>query len=197
MPQRLPKSRLMLCMLASLLAQPALAADDPEPEAEPEEWNVSQPPGEWQTITIDTDETTWSNVDVSPDGSTIVFDMLGDIFTVPIAGGEATALTHGIEWNYQPRYSPDGSRIVLVSDRGGGDNLWIMDADGSDPRAVTDESEHLVHNPAWSPDGEYLVAKKSFMSTRSIAAGEIWLFHAGHEGGGLQLTERPHDDDDQ
>ena len=178
------------------LAAPPVAADDAE-AGESESWSVSEPSGEWRTITIDTTETTWSNLDVSPDGSTIVFDALGDIFTVPIEGGEATALTSGIEWSYQPRYSPDGSSIAFVSDRAGGDNLWIMNADGSEPRAVTSESEHLVHNPAWSPDGRYLVAKKSFMSRRSIAAGEIWLFHAGHEGGGLQLTERPHGDDDQ
>lgn len=164
---------------------------------ESEEWSVSSPPGDWRTITIDTTETTWSNVDVSPDGQTIVFDALGDIFTMPISGGEATALTSGIEWNYQPKYSPDGSEIVFVSDRAGGDNLWIMNADGSEPRAVTSESEHLVHNPSWSPDGGYLVAKKSFMSGRSIAAGEIWMFHPGHEGGGLQLTERPHGNEDQ
>ena len=59
-----------------------------------------------------------------------------------------------------------------MSDRAGGDNLWIMNADGSNPRTVTDEAEHLVHNPAWSPDGEYLVGRKGYYSTRSIAAGE-------------------------
>ena len=75
---------------------------------------------------------------------------------VPIDGGEATALTDGIEWNFQPRFSPDGTEIAFVSDRGGADNLWIMDADGTDPRAVTEEKEHLVHNPSWSPDGELI-----------------------------------------
>jgi Tol biopolymer transport system component/imidazolonepropionase-like amidohydrolase len=194
--------RLLLALAAAavLVAVPLVAplvAEEDEDDEEEESWSVGEPPGEWRTITIDTTETTWSNVDVSPDGTTIVFDALGDIYTVPIAGGEAAPLTDGIDWSYQPKYSPDGSRIVFVSDREGGDNLWIMDADGSSPRAVTTEVEHLVHNPSWSPDGAYLVAKKSFMSTRSIAAGEIWLFHAGHEGGGLQLTERPHGDDDQ
>jgi imidazolonepropionase-like amidohydrolase/Tol biopolymer transport system component len=188
-------SRRALTPLLLIFAASALLAATEEEAADA--WNVSEPPGDWRTVVIDTTETTWSNLDVSPDGSTIVFDMLGDLFTVPIDGGEATALTSGIEWNFQPRYSPDGSRIAFVSDRAGGDNLWVMQADGSTPRAVTDESEHLVHNPSWSPDGQYLVAKKSFMSGRSIAAGEIWMFHAGHEGGGLQLTERPFGDDDQ
>ena len=165
-------------------------------EKEEETWDVSNPPGDWKTIVIDTEETTWSDVDVSPDGGTIVFDMLGDIYTVPIDGGEATALTDGIEWNFQPRFNPDGSKIAFVSDRGGADNLWVMNADGSDPRAVTEEKEHMVHNPYWSYDGEYVVAKKGFTSTRSIPAGEIWLFHSGG-GGGLQLAERPHKEKDQ
>ena len=187
-----PAVTITLALCTVFVLGPPAWADD-----EAESWSVSEPAGDWRTITIDTTETTWSNLDVSPDGSTIVFDALGDIYTMPIEGGEAEALTDGIEWNYQPKYSPDGAKIVFVSDRAGGDNLWVMDADGSNPRAVTAESEHLVHNPSWSPDGQYLVGKKSFMSTRSIAAGEIWLFHAGHEGGGLQLTERPYGKDDQ
>ncbi len=154
------------------------------------EWDVSNPPGEWKTITIDTEETTWSGVDVSPDGQTVVFDMLGDIYSVPIDGGKAKALATGIEWNFQPRFSPDGGSIAFISDRGGADNIWIMNADGSEPRAVSEEGEHIVHNPNWSPDGDYIVGKKSFTSTRSIPAGEIWMFHHGG-GGGVPLIERP------
>ncbi len=165
-------------------------------DAEESKWNVSNPPGEWKSISIDTRETTWTNLDVSPDGQTIVFDMLGDLYTIPISGGEATALTAGIEWNFQPRFSPDGAQIAFISDRGGADNIWIMSSDGSDPRAVSEEKVHLVHNPYWSPDGRYIAAKKGFTSTRSIPAGEIWLFHIGG-GGGLQVTERPHGDRDQ
>ncbi len=179
-----------VCQLSTavgLVAQETDVGDD---------WDVRQPPGDWQTIVIDTRQTTWSNVDVSPDGTRLIFDMLGDLYTVPLSGGEAQALTQGIEWNIQPRYSPDGSRIAFISDRSGADNLWVMHADGSDPIQISDESRHLVANPSWSPDGAYLVAKKSFMSTRSIGAGEIWLFHRGG-GSGLQLTTRPHGDRDQ
>ncbi|ANM32435.1 amidohydrolase [Acidobacteria bacterium Mor1] len=161
-----------------------------------EKWNVSDPGGDWKTISLDTEETTWSDVDLSPDGKTIVFDMLGDIYAVGIDGGEAKALTSGIEWNFQPSFSPDGKQIAFISDRSGGDNVWVMDADGSNPRAVTEEKEHLVHNPSWSPDGQYIVAKKGFTSTRSIPAGEIWLFHISG-GGGLQITERPFGKRDQ
>ncbi len=191
-----PAGRLLLALVLLCLPQALVAKDATEDDQNEESWDVSSPPGEWRTISIDTTETTWSNVDVSPDGGSIVFDMLGDLYTVPIAGGDARALTSGIAWDFQPRYSPDGQEIAFVSDRGGANNLWIMNADGSQPRAVTSEKEHLVHNPSWSPDGEYLVAKKDFTSQRSIAAGEIWLFHAGG-GGGLQLTERPHGAKDQ
>ncbi|KAA9130905.1 amidohydrolase family protein [Marinihelvus fidelis] len=186
MPDFRPFLTAVLLAAVTGLAQ---AADDA--------WDVANPPGDWRSIEIDTRETTWSNVTVSPDGETIVFDALGDIYSVPMAGGEARALTEGIPWNYQPRFSPDGLSIAFVSDRGGADNLWVMDADGTNARPVSDEHEHLVHNPAWSPNGQYLVAKKSFMGSRSIAGGEIWMFHAGAKGKGLQLTERPHGDEDQ
>ncbi|MFQ5718607.1 MAG: amidohydrolase family protein [Acidobacteriota bacterium] len=186
-----------LLLLVMVVTAPALAREKKGKKGDDEAtWDVSNPPGAWHTIDIDTTETTWTNLDVSPDGSTIVFDMLGDIYTVPIAGGEAHALTDGIEWNFQPRYSPDGATIAFVSDRGGGDNIWVMNADGSAARAISTEKEHLVHNPSWSPDGNWIVAKKGFTSTRSIPAGEIWMFHIGG-GGGVQLSERPNKDKDQ
>ncbi len=97
-----------LCAAAVVLCAVPLFAhgpDEPADEAE-SKWDVGDPPGEWRTITVDTTETTWSNVDVSPDGSSIVFDMLGDLYTAPISGGEAKALTSGIAWDFQPRYSP-------------------------------------------------------------------------------------------
>lgn len=159
-------------------------------------WDVSSDQHYTASASIDTTETTWSNVTVSPDGKTLVFDMLGDIYAVAISGGKARALTNGIEWNYQPTFSPDGSKIAFVSDRAGGDNLWVMNADGSEPTAITDEAEHIVHNPYWSPDGEFLVGRKGFYSTRSIMAGEIWMFHAGG-GNGVNLVERPHAESDQ
>lgn len=172
-------------------------ANEPSGEAEDKaSWDVNSDQYHSQEINIDTHQTTWSNVTVSADGKTLVFDMLGDIYSVPIQGGEATALTSDIAWNYQPRFSPDGSKIAFVSDRAGGDNLWIMNADGSKPHAVTDEAEHLVHNPAWSPNGQHLVGRKGYYSTRSISAGEIWMFHHGG-GNGVNLVERPNAEKDQ
>lgn len=164
------------------------AAAQAEKEAS---WSVNQPPGPQQTISIDTRQTTWTNLDVSPDGQTLIFDMLGDLYTVPISGGEAKALTADIAWNMQPKFSPDGSRVAFISDRNGADNLWVMNADGSgEAKELTKDRDHLFHNPAWSPDGQWLAARKGFVGTRSIAAGEIWLVHAGGGGKGLQVVER-------
>ncbi|MGH9870012.1 MAG: amidohydrolase family protein [Candidatus Polarisedimenticolia bacterium] len=177
-------------LMAPQAVQAKRAGDEVKKEKETPKWDVNAPPGTWTDVAIDTGETTWSSVDVSPDGRTFVFDMLGDLYSVPIAGGEARELTSGISWDTEPRFSPDGKKIAFISDRAGGDNIWIMNADGSAPRAVTEEKTTLVHNPSWSPDGDYLVAKKAFTSTRSIAAGEIWLFHVGG-GAGMNLIERP------
>ncbi|MEF2964131.1 hypothetical protein, partial [Pseudomonas aeruginosa] len=90
-----------------------------------------------KTASIDVTRGTWMSVDISPDGKTLVFDLLGDLYTLPITGGEAKALTHSIAWEQQARFSPDGKRIAYLSDAGGGDNLWVMNADGSEPHAVT------------------------------------------------------------
>ena len=184
-------------LAAGLLSVAAVSALAQEVDDAETAWSVNDPQGDWREIRIDTEETTWSNVSVSADGETVVFDMLGDIYTVSIDGGEARALTRDIAWNFQPTFSPDGSKIAFISDRDGADNLWVMDADGSNARQVSQEKSNLVHNPAWSPDGEYLAAKKSFMGSRSIAGGEIWMFHAGSQGAGLQLTERPYGEEDQ
>jgi len=146
-------------------------------------WDVANPPGEKQEITIDADEGTWISLDVSPDGAEIIFDLLGDIYAIPIAGGDATALTTGMAWDMQPRYSPDGKSIAFISDRGGGDNLWIMDRAGRHPHAVSTEKFRLVSSPAWAPDGDFIAVRKHFTSQRALGAGEIWLYHrSGGEG---------------
>ncbi|MDI6401041.1 amidohydrolase, partial [Balneolaceae bacterium ANBcel3] len=146
---------------------------------------------EWPTRTIryETDEGTWMNLDVSPDGETVVFDLMGDIYSVSIEGGEARLISGGQAFDMQPRFSPDGSKIAFTSDRGGGDNIWLMDADGSNRRALTHESFRLLSSPVWTPDGQYLIARKHFTGTRSLGAGELWMYHIGG-GSGIQLVEK-------
>jgi len=153
-------------------------------------WDVGEPPGDAKTIDIDTRSGSWMSLDVSPDGRTIAFDMLGDIYTLPIGGGEATSINNGVAWSMQPRFSPDGAEIAFISDAGGGDNIWIMRADGSEPRQLTNEDFRLLNNPYWSPDGTYIAARKHFTTTRSLGTGEIWIYHR-NGGGGVAVVERP------
>ncbi len=175
---------------------PATPASQPSTKAsekkDPAKWDVETPPGEWgwKDVPLDTTEGTWINLDVSPDGKTVVFDLLGDIYTLPIGGGDATPIKAGIAWHQQPRFSPDGRKIAYTSDAGNGDNLWIMNVDGSDATAVTKETFRLVNNPTWDPTGQFLVGKKHFTSKRSLGAGEMWMYHATG-GAGIQMTKRP------
>ncbi|QDH71651.1 amidohydrolase family protein [Lysobacter alkalisoli] len=137
------------------------------------------------------------DVDVSPDGRRLAFSLLGDLYTLPVAGGSATRISSGPAWDVQPRWSPDGRRIAFTSDRGGGNNLWHVRADGSDPVQVTKEDFRLLNNPAWTPDGRFIIGRKHFTSTRSLGAGELWMYHAsGEAGGGVQLTEKKNDQQD-
>ncbi|HYH07612.1 MAG TPA: amidohydrolase family protein [Thermoanaerobaculia bacterium] len=167
-----------------------------EPEKKDEKkWDVMNPPGPSYDVPIDVTEGTWMSVDVSPDGREIVFDLLGDLYVIPIGGGEAKALTTGVAWDMQPRFSPNGKWIAFTSDRSGGDNIWTMNRDGSEPKQVTKETFRLLNQPAWSPDSEYLVARKHFTSERSLGAGEMWLYHRTG-GDGLQLTKKRTDQKD-
>jgi Tol biopolymer transport system component/imidazolonepropionase-like amidohydrolase len=183
-------TRMKYQILPVLLLAPFFLFSQEKPK-----WDVSNPPGQpYQDVTFTTTEGTWMSLDVSPDGKTIVFDMLGDIYSMPVTGGNATALRQGLAWEVQPRFSPDGKKILFTSDAGGGDNCWVMDSDGKNARQVTKESFRLLNNGVWI-DNEYIVARKHFTSTRSLGAGEIWMYHLSG-GEGLQLTKRKNDQQD-
>jgi imidazolonepropionase-like amidohydrolase/Tol biopolymer transport system component len=158
-------------------------------------WDVNKPEGNYQEVDLQLKEGTWMNLDVSPDGQTIAFDLLGDIYTMPISGGQATALRSGLAWEVQPRFSPNGRQLLFTSDAGGGDNIWIMDTDGSRAKQLTNESFRLLNNPAWMPDGQYFIARKHFTSGRSLGAGEMWMYHISG-GSGFQLTEKKNEQQD-
>ena len=175
------------------LPPPPVAPTAPVAVATPKKppaWNVNAPRGlKTREVPIRVDEGSWMNVDVSPDGRTLAFDLLGDIYTMPIIGGTPTRIADGLAFEHQPRFSPDGRRIAFTSDRGGGDNIWVMNADGSDKRQVTKEDFRLLNQPSWSPDGRFIAAKKHFTTGRSLGTGEIWLYHVSG-GGGVQLVKR-------
>ncbi|HEX2190336.1 MAG TPA: amidohydrolase family protein [Longimicrobiaceae bacterium] len=135
-------------------------------------------------------EGSWMSLDVSPDGRTIVFDHLGDLYLLPITGGTATPLTRGMALDVQPRFSPDGRRVVFVSDRGGGDGLWTISVDGKDTVQVTKGKVAVYQSPEWTPDGKYIVATRAPTRGGSGMVGRLWMFHVDG-GSGVPIIGEP------
>ncbi|HRP86975.1 MAG TPA: amidohydrolase family protein [Gammaproteobacteria bacterium] len=139
-------------------------------------------------IAFDTDQGTWLSPDVSPDGRRIVFELLGDLYTMPAAGGTARAITRGLAFDSQPVFSPDGRRIAFLSDRSGAENLWLVDADGRAPRQLTLlDGNPIFASPAWSADGRALFVSRY---RPELEAWELWRFDAAHGDGELLLPIR-------
>jgi len=140
-----------------------------------------------RTVHVSTDEGTWMSVDVSPDGTTVVFDLLGDLYTVPLTGGTATRITQGLAFDAQPRYSPDGTKLLFVSDRSGGENLWTLELASGDTAQITKGSGDSWMSPDWTPDGQYVVASKA--DTR-LGVHRLWMGHV-QGGSGKVLRGEP------
>jgi Tol biopolymer transport system component len=177
----------MMSALALGLAALALAAPQQSPDsARAASSGLALEPT--REISFTTERGSWMSLDVSPDGSTIVFDLLGDLYTLPITGGTAAPLMTGPAFEAQPRFSPDGAEILFVSDRSGGQNLWILTADGSDTTQLTRGNDNLYTSPEWVPGGEYIVASRTFSPLGGAA--KPWLFH--RDGGpGPALVDEP------
>ncbi len=185
-----------LLTLLLLLVAPARGEEAADNSRAPAQWDVADPGGPYRTFETVATQGTWMSLDIHPDGTRLVFDLLGDLYVLPLAGGRATRITEGLPYDVQPRWSPDGTRILFTSDRGGGDNLWTCAPDGSDARAITKETFRLFSCGAWHPSGTYVVGRKHFTSRRSIGAGEMWLVHVPEGGEGVRLTERKNEQQD-
>lgn len=135
-------------------------------------------------IAFDTDEGTWLSLDVSPDGKTVIFDMLGQLWTIPITGGQATRITTGMVFDTQPRYSPDGKWIVYLSDHSGADNVWIARPDGSEARQISKDQQSEFASPTWTPDGHYVIVSRA---AEGLGAYELWMYDI-RGGSGVALT---------
>ncbi len=136
-------------------------------------------------IEFTVDEGSWLSLSVSPDGQAILFDLLGDLYTVPISGGEAKRITSGLPFDSQPIFSPDGKLIAFTSDRDGSDNLWIAKADGSDPKQLSKDKDGDFISPSWTPDGEYVLVSRN---QQGLGTHEIWMYNI-HGGSGVQVTK--------
>jgi Tol biopolymer transport system component len=139
-----------------------------------------------RTVAFTTSEATWMSLDVSPDGKTIVFDLMGDIYSIPMAGGKATAITSGIAYDVHPRFSPDGKSIVFISDKSGSDNIWTLRLEDKEEKQISKESKHNFFSAEWTPDGDYIVGAKG---KRNI---KFNIYHK-EGGGGSALIGEPKD----
>ena len=178
------------------LPMPLAAQDEPKPEEKKEEKKDDKkdekkpeplPLKPARTVKFTTSEGTWMSLDVSPDGKTIIFDMLGDIYTMPVEGGTATKIHGGMSFESQPKYSPDGQSIVFLSDRTGAENVWLMKADGKDPKAVTTGPKAMYVSPSWSEDGNYIFVSKS---DQSIGTFHPFMYHKDG-GSGVSVGPAP------
>lgn len=135
-------------------------------------------------IEIKSSEGSWISLDVSPDGKTIAFDFLGDIYLMPITGGAAMQFTSGMAFDTHPRFSPDGKNLLFISDRTGSDNVWYFSVDKKDSTQVTSEKVDNVQAAEWTPDGNYIVVSQGRRNLK------LHLYHKDG-GGGAQLIDKP------
>jgi Tol biopolymer transport system component/imidazolonepropionase-like amidohydrolase len=186
--------RLAAALIAALVSSTAAGAAEPKAAApaKPDSdkpWKIEEAHGPSSTVAFTTEEGTWLHLDVHPDGTQIVFSLLGDLYLLPMGGGEARRITSGTAYDVQPRFSPDGKWIAFASDRGGMENLWVADREGKNPRPVTTDKANAINSPAWSPDGQYLVGRKRLTDTSSLGTVELWMWHL-KGGEGVQLTKK-------
>lgn len=136
-------------------------------------------------VTFTTRTVSWLSVDVHPDGHRLLMDVLGDLYTASTRGGKAARITSGMAFDSQPAWSPDGQRMVFVSDRSGSENLWLADAEGGELRQLTEEKgDAEFASPAFSPDGSHVIASRTTWGLRTF---ELWAYPL--DGGkGVQIT---------
>ncbi|MGQ0549174.1 MAG: amidohydrolase family protein [Armatimonadota bacterium] len=152
---RLPRAALVLVLWPVLAA-----AQNPAP----------------RVIHVDTRESTQLTFDVSPDGQWLIIDLLGQLWRLPAAGGDARPLTDAARdtaEDLDPTLSPDGQWIAFQSDRPAGRGVWLMPAGGGTPRLLVAAEDDRTW-PAWSPDGRRLaLVRNGGLAIADVASASI------------------------
>ncbi len=177
--------RILTCcvfLITGLISPQLTAYQDEADTAKIEKKNPDLPMDPERLLEFTTSEGTWMSVDVSPDGSMIAFDLLGDIYIIPFDGGNATSLTDGMAYDSHPKWSPDGKHILYISDKDGSDDAYYINIDTKEEHKFAgDENDEMV-NAAWSPDGDYALVSRGRRNFK------LWLYHK--DGGrGIKLID--------
>ena len=167
------RNPLRRCFFALFVPLVGIAAQE---KAAEKKWSVEDIHGPPLALKFTVDEGTWMSVDVSPDGRTLIFDLLGDLYTLPIGGGKATRFTGGPRWDATPRYSPDGKRVLFASDQSGSDQLWTIPVEGGAPTQITREGRYQYMQPAWDPSGDFVFAVRQALP---FSPTEFVMLHVG------------------
>ena len=176
----IPFFTFIFCMILSSVCAQSEGGDEKKDSTE----KKGLPLKAERKIEIETNKGTWMSLDVSPDGKKIAFDLLGDIYEMPMSGGKATRITQGLSFDSHPKYAPDGQSLLFLSDRSGGNNVWYIDRENEDTIQVTKGDISKMQSAQWSPDGDYIVVSQG---TRNL---KLHLYHK--EGGkGKQLFSEP------
>lgn len=179
------KKNFILVVLSLLILNTLNAQDKKEDKEEKQEkTNKNLPIKSERFYSLSTDTGSWMSVDVSPDGKTIVFDLLGDLYSIPISGGKAKRITKGMAFDSHPKYSPDGESIAYVSDKSGGNNIWIRNLNTKDSIQITKEKDNQTAFADWSKDGDYLIISKGRRNLK------LHMYHKDG-GSGVKLIDKP------
>lgn len=127
------------------------------------------------------------SLDVSPDGKSIVFDHLGDLYILPVSGGDARPLTRGSAFDSQPRFSPDGKTVLFLSDRDGSDDIWTISVDGKVAKRIVHATNTTFLSPIFVPDGGHIVVSRRTPAIYG-ASFELWKYDLSG-GAGVRITK--------
>lgn len=141
---------------------------------------VALPYSEARTLEFETSEVSTPALSAAPDGRTLIFNLLGHLYRLPVTGGAATQLSFGAYYDSEPVFSPDGARVAFLSNRDGSDNnIFLLEL--SSGRITQLTHEYQTGTPAWSPDGKTL-AYISYLKREEYPLERIPGFGGGDTG---------------